>query len=66
MRFFDNGAAVVDIVVIASLFASALSANLGFRRIVRTLRLLRTYNVLVLLCHKVSILRCSLAARAPR
>ncbi len=46
MRFFENGAAVIDVLVIASLFVSALSANLGFLRILRTLRLLRSYNVL--------------------
>lgn len=46
MRFFENGAALIDVLVIASLFVSALSANLGFLRILRTLRLLRSYNVL--------------------
>jgi voltage-gated potassium channel len=37
---------VVDLVVIASLFVSALGANLGFLRVLRTARLLRSYNVL--------------------
>jgi voltage-gated potassium channel Kch len=37
---------VVDLVVIASLLASALGANLGFLRVLRTARLLRSYNVL--------------------
>ncbi len=45
MRHLDNGAAVVDLVVIASLFVSALGANLGFLRVLRTVRLLRSYNV---------------------
>ena len=46
MQLFDNGAAFVDILVIASLSISALGANLGFLRILRTVRLLRSYNVL--------------------
>ena len=46
MRHLDNGAAMVDIAVIASLFVSALGANLGFLRVLRTVRLLRSYNVL--------------------
>src|SRR3954470_22375555 len=43
MRYIDNSAAVIDLVVIASLFVSALGGNLGF---LRTVRLLRSYNVL--------------------
>jgi voltage-gated potassium channel len=46
MHYLDNGAAVVDLVVVASLFVSALGANLGFLRVLRTARLLRSYNVL--------------------
>jgi voltage-gated potassium channel len=46
MRFFDNGAAFVDILVIASMFISALGTNLGFLRVLRTVRLLRSYNML--------------------
>ena len=46
MRFLDNGAALLDLVVIASLFLSALLGNLAFLRVLRTLRLLRSYNVL--------------------
>ncbi len=46
MHYLDNGAAVVDLVVIASLFVSALDANLAFLRVLRTARLLRSYNVL--------------------
>ena len=46
MHYLDNGAAVIDLVVIASLFVSALGANLGFLRVLRTVRLLRSYNVL--------------------
>src|ERR687894_261951 len=44
MRYLDNGAAAIDLVVIASLFASELGANLGFLRVLRTARLLRSYN----------------------
>src|SRR5262249_50800034 len=46
MAYLDNGAAFLDLAVIASLFVSALGANLGFLRIMRTVRLLRSYNVL--------------------
>src|SRR5829696_6669746 len=46
MHYLDNGAAVVDLVVIASLLVSALGANLGFLRVLRTARLLRSYNLL--------------------
>src|SRR5918997_5057210 len=46
MHYLDNAAALLDLAVIASLFASALGANLGFLRVLRTARLLRSYNVL--------------------
>ncbi len=46
MHYLDNGAAMVDLAVIASLLVSALGANLGFLRVLRTVRLLRSYNVL--------------------
>src|ERR687894_614404 len=46
MQYLDNGAAMIDLVVIASLFVSALGANLGFMRVLRTVRLLRSYYVL--------------------
>ena len=46
MRFLDNAAALVDLVVILSLFLSALVGNLAFLRVLRTARLLRSYNVL--------------------
>jgi voltage-gated potassium channel len=46
MHYLDNGAALVDLVVIASLLVSALGANFGFLRVLRTVRLLRSYNVL--------------------
>ncbi len=46
MHYLDNGAALVDLAVIGSLFVSALGANLGFLRVLRTVRLLRPYNAL--------------------
>ena len=46
MHYLDNGAAMIDLVVIASLFVSALGSNLGFLRVLRTVRLFRSYNVL--------------------
>jgi voltage-gated potassium channel len=46
MHFLDNAAALVDIVVLLSLFLSAFIGNLAFLRILRTVRLLRSYNVL--------------------
>ena len=46
MAYLDNGAAMLDLAVIASLIISALGANLGFLRVLRTVRLLRSYNVL--------------------
>ena len=38
--------ALVDLAVVLSLFAPALTENLGFLRVLRTLRLLRSYQVL--------------------
>ena len=46
MHYLDNTAALVDLAVIGSLFASALGANLAFLRLLRTARLLRSYNLL--------------------
>jgi voltage-gated potassium channel len=46
MHYLDNGAAILDLVVILSLFLSALVGNLAFLRVLRTVRLLRSYNVL--------------------
>ena len=45
MHYLESGAAMVDLVVVASLFVSALGANLGFLRVLRTVRLLRSYNL---------------------
>jgi voltage-gated potassium channel len=57
MAYIDNGAAMVDLAVIASLFLSALGANLGFLRVLRTVRLLRSYNVLGQLKKRVPAVR---------
>jgi voltage-gated potassium channel len=46
MHYLDNAAALVDLAVIVSLLFSALVGNLAFLRILRTVRLLRSYNVL--------------------
>ena len=46
MHYLDNSAALLDLVVILSLFLSALLGNLAFLRVLRTVRLLRSYNVL--------------------
>src|SRR3712207_5239944 len=46
MHYIDNGAAMVDLAVIVSLFISAFGGNLGFLRVLRTVRLFRSYNVL--------------------
>jgi voltage-gated potassium channel len=46
MDYLDNGAALIDLVVILSLFLSALVGNLAFLRVLRTARLLRSYIVL--------------------
>src|SRR5918997_5175988 len=56
-RYLDNGAAIIDLVVIASLLVSALGANLGFLRVLRTVRLLRSYNVLGQLKKRVPAVR---------
>jgi voltage-gated potassium channel len=57
MRYLDNAAALVDLAVIASLLVSALGANLGFLRVLRTARLLRSYNVLGQLRRRVPAVR---------
>ena len=46
MHYLDNAAAVIDIAVVVSLLVSALGGNLGFLRVLRTVRLFRSYNVL--------------------
>lgn len=57
LRHLLRPAAVADLVVIVSLLASALVANLGFLRVLRTLRLLRSYHVLGLLRRRSALVR---------
>jgi voltage-gated potassium channel len=57
MSYLNNGAALMDLVVVASLFVSALGTSLGFLRILRTVRLLRSYNVLGQLKNRVPAVR---------
>lgn len=45
MHYIDNASALIDIVVIVSLIWSAFGGNVAFLRILRTARLLRSYNV---------------------
>ncbi len=47
MQYLDNLSALLDIVVIASLLTAFLVENLGFLRMLRTVRLLRSYRALV-------------------
>jgi voltage-gated potassium channel len=46
MRYLDNAAALADALVVLSLVWSAFGANLAFLRVLRTARLLRSYNML--------------------
>lgn len=46
MHYLDNASALIDVVVILSLFWSAFVGNLAFLRVLRTARLLRSYLVL--------------------
>lgn len=57
MQYIDNASALVDIVVILSLFMSALVGNLAFLRVLRTARLLRSYNVLGQLKKRSAVVR---------
>jgi voltage-gated potassium channel len=57
MRYFDNFAAFVDVAVILSLLTAWLVDNLGFLRVLRTLRLLRSYQVLGRLTGSFAVVR---------
>lgn len=57
MHYLDNAAAVIDVMVVASLFISALGSNLGFLRVLRTIRLFRSYNVLGQLKRRFLVVR---------
>ena len=45
-RFLTEPATIADIIVIASLFSAAIVGNFAFLRVMRALRLLRSYHVL--------------------
>lgn len=47
MQYLDNFSALVDVLVILSLLTAPLVENLGFLRMLRTVRLLRSYHALV-------------------
>jgi len=51
-RFFLHFANVADLIVISSLFAAAFVDNLGFLRILRAFRLLRSYHILGMLTRR--------------
>jgi voltage-gated potassium channel len=57
MAYLDNASALIDLVVIASLLLASLVDNLGFLRLLRTLRLLRSYQVLGRLSERFPNLR---------
>lgn len=57
MHYFDNASAVIDLLVILSLFLSAFVENLAFLRVLRTARLLRSYYVLGHLKRRSRIIR---------
>jgi voltage-gated potassium channel len=57
MEYLESTVALVDLLVIASLLASVLIDNVAFLRLVRALRLLRSYPVLAELQCRVPFLR---------
>lgn len=57
MHYLDNASALIDVVVILSLFWSAFVGNLAFLRVLRTARLLRSYLVLGRLKELLPIVR---------
>lgn len=56
-RFLTEPATIADIVVIASLFSAAIIGNFAFLRVLRALRLLRSYHVLRDLRHRSALFR---------
>ncbi|HET6522726.1 MAG TPA: ion transporter [Geminicoccaceae bacterium] len=57
MEYLESTVAMVDMLVIASLLASVLVDNVAFLRLVRALRLLRSYPVLARLQRRLPVLR---------
>ena len=58
--------AIVDLIVLVSLLLPALAPNLGFLRLLRALRLVGSYNVLVALESDVPFVRRNLKAHPGR
>jgi voltage-gated potassium channel len=57
MEYLESTVAIVDMLVIASLLAAVLIDNIAFLRLVRALRLLRSYPVLRQLERRLPLLR---------
>jgi voltage-gated potassium channel len=62
LQWLRQPMALVDLVVLASLLLPALAPNLGFLRLLRALRLVGSYNVLLALEAEVPWVRRNLAA----
>ena len=60
LQYLAQPMAIVDLVVLASLLVPALAANLGFLRLLRALRLVRSYNVLNVIERRVPFVRRNL------
>ncbi len=59
VRFFVRPGSLADLVVIASLLMPALTESYAFLRIVRVLRLIRSYHVLGLLCRRSAFFKAN-------
>ena len=57
LQYLRQPMALIDMVVLASLLLPALAPNLGFLRLLRALRLLRSYNILLVLEAEAPFLR---------
>ncbi len=62
LQYLRQPMAIVDVIVLVSLLLPALAPNLGFLRLLRALRLLGTYNVLLVLDTDVPFVRRNLKA----
>ena len=57
LQYLRHPLAILDLIVLVSLLLPALSPNLGFLRLLRAVRLIRSYNVLLLLEREAPFLR---------
>ncbi|MGD9510647.1 MAG: potassium channel family protein [Geminicoccaceae bacterium] len=57
LQYLMQPLAIIDLVVLASLLLPALAPNLGFLRLLRAVRLVRSYNVLLLVEREVPFAR---------